>query len=61
MVSVSVRYLFYQPMGEKIKTWTLRFPAKENPDTGKALFDWPIALQYYVKATYRMIPESSRA
>ena len=43
-------------MGEKIKTWTLRFPAEENPDTGKALFDWPIALQYYVKATYRMIP-----
>ena len=28
MVSVSVRYLFYQPMDEKIKTWTLRFPAK---------------------------------
>ena len=27
----SVRYLFYQPMDEKIKTWTLRFPAKENP------------------------------
>ena len=24
MVSVSVRYLFYQPMDEKIKTWTLR-------------------------------------
>ena len=56
MVLVSVRYLFYQPMGEKIKTWTLRFPAEEKPDTGKALFDWPIALQYYVKATYRMIP-----
>ena len=31
MVSVSVRYLFYQPMDEKIKTWTLRFPVKENP------------------------------
>ena len=30
MVSVSVRYLFYQPMDEKIKTWLLRFPAKEN-------------------------------
>ena len=25
MVSVSVRYLFYQPMDEKIQTWTLRF------------------------------------
>ena len=30
MVSVSFRYLLYQPMDEKIKTWTLRFPAKEN-------------------------------
>ena len=35
MVSVSVRYLFYQPMDEKIKTWPLRFPAKENPNTEK--------------------------
>ena len=24
-------YSFYQQMGEKIKTWPLRFPAKENP------------------------------
>ena len=32
MVSVSVCYLFYQPMDEKIKTWPLRFPAKENPN-----------------------------
>ena len=31
MVSVSGLHLFYQPMDEKIKTWTLRFPAKENP------------------------------
>ena len=30
MVSISVRHLFHQPMGEKIKTWTLRFPAKET-------------------------------
>ena len=30
MVSLSVRYLFYQPVDEKIKTWTLCFPAKEN-------------------------------
>ena len=29
--SVSVCYLFYEPVDEKIKTWTLRFPAKENP------------------------------
>ena len=54
MVSVSVRYLFYQPMDEKIKTWTLRFPAKENPNIEKALFDWPIVLQYDVKGKYRL-------
>ena len=55
MVSVSVRYLFYQPKDEKIKIWPLRFPAKENPNMEKALFDWPILLQYDVKAKYRMI------
>ena len=55
MVSVSVRYLFYQPVDEKIKTCTLRFPAKENPNMEKALFDWPIVLQYDVKAKYRLI------
>ena len=55
MVSVSVRYLFYQPMDEKIKTWPLRFPAKVNPNMEKSLFDWPIVLQYDVKAKYRLI------
>ena len=55
MVSLIVRYLFYQPMDEKIKTWSLRFPAKENPNMEKALFDWPIVLQYDVKAKYRLI------
>ena len=55
MVSVRVRYLFYQPVDEKIKTWTLRFSAKENPNMEKALFDWPIVLQYDVKAKYRLI------
>ena len=55
MVSVSVRYLFYQPMDEMIKTWTLRFPAKENPNMDKVLFDWPIVLQYDVKAKNRLI------
>ena len=55
MVSVIVRYLFYQPMGEKIKTWPLRFLAKENLNMEKALFDWPIILQYDVKAKYRLI------
>ena len=37
-------YLFYQPMDEKIKTWPLRFPAKENPNMEKALFDWAIVV-----------------
>ena len=41
-------YLFYQPMVEKIKTWTLRFPAKKT-------LIWPIVLQYDVKAMYRLI------
>ena len=42
-------------MDEKIKTWPLRFPAKENPKVKKALFDWPIVLQYDGKAKYRLI------
>ena len=42
-------------MDEKNKTWTLRFPARETPNMEKALFDWPIVLQYDVKATYRLI------
>ena len=50
MVSVSVRHLFHKPMDEKIKTWTLRFRAKENPSMERALFDWSIVLQYDVKA-----------
>ena len=54
MVSLSVRYLFYQPVDEKIKTWTLRFPAKENLNMEKALFDWPIVLRYDVKAKCRL-------
>ena len=49
------RYLFYQLMNEKIKTWPLRFPAKENPNMEKTLFDWPIVLQYDVKAKYPLI------
>ena len=61
MVSVSVRYLFYQPMDERIKTWTLRFRAKENPNMDKALFDWPIVLQYDVKAKYRLISRIFKA
>ena len=55
MVSVIVCYLFYQPIDEKIKTWPLSFPTKENPNMEKALFDWPVVLQYDVKAKYRLI------
>ena len=41
------------------------FPAEENPKM-EALFDWPIGLQYDVKAKYRLVfvqqqSESSRA
>ena len=42
-------------MDKKIKTWRLCFTAKENPNMEKALFDWPIVLQYDVKAKYRWI------
>ena len=55
MVSVSVRHLFQKSMDEKIKTWTLCFPAKENPNMEEALFDWSVVLQYDVKAKYRLI------
>ena len=55
MVLVSARYMFYLPMDERIKTWTLHFHAKENAKMEKALFDWPIVLQYDIKAKYRLI------
>ena len=42
-------------MDEKIKTWPLRFAAKENPNMENALFNWAIVLQYDVKAKYRLI------
>ena len=32
-----------------------RFPAEGNPKMEKALFDWPIGLQYDVKAKYRLV------
>ena len=47
-------------MDKKIKTWTLRFPAKDIPYMEKALFDWPIVLQYDVKAKYRLISRKFR-
>ena len=37
MFSESVRYSFYQPLDEKIKTWTLRFSAKENPNNREGI------------------------
>ena len=52
MVSVSVRYLFYQLMDGKIKIWPLCFPSKENPNMEKASLDWPIVLQYDIKEKY---------
>ena len=52
MVSLSVRYLFHQPVDEKIKTWTLRFPAEENLNMEKELFDWLIELQYEVSIDF---------
>ena len=52
MTVVSVRYLFYQPVDEKTKTWTLRFPAKENLNMEEALFDLPIVLQYDVSESH---------
>ena len=42
-------------MNEKIKTWTLRFPAKENLNMGEAFLRLANLLQYDVKAKYRLI------
>ena len=42
-------------MDEKIKTWLLRFFAKENPNMDKSLFNWLIVLQYDVKVKNRLI------
>ena len=42
-------------MDEKTKTWPLCFPAKENSNMEKTLFDWPIVLQFDVKTKYRLI------
>ena len=57
MISVNVCYLFYKPTDEKFKTRTLRFSAKKKPLYGseKALFDWPIVLQYNVEAKHYLI------
>ena len=42
-------------MDEKFKIWPLRFPAKENTNMEKALFDSPIVLQHDFKAMYQLI------
>ena len=55
MVSDGVRYLFYQPIDEKIKKWPLHFPVRENRNKEEALINWPIVLRYDVKAKYRLI------
>ena len=47
-------------MDKNIKTWTLRFPAEEIPYMEKALFDWPIVLQYDDKAKYWLISRKFR-
>ena len=47
--------LFYQLMDEKIKTWTLCFTTKEKPNMDKALFSWPVVLQYDVKTKDQLI------
>ena len=53
---VSVRYLFYQPMDEKLKTQPLRFPAKETLIWRRqcSIGQW-ILPQYDVKEKYRFI------
>ena len=64
MFSGIVRYLFYDFINQwmkRFKKWNLHFPAKENPNMEKALFDWQIVLQYDVKAKYRLISRISRA
>ena len=54
MVSISVCYLLYQKMpGWKEQDMDSSFSAKENPNMEKALFDWPVVLQYDVKAISR--------
>ena len=50
---------FISQLTKKVKPWPLRFPAKENPNMEQALFDWPIFLQYDVKAKLDWFLESS--
>ena len=61
MVSVNVSYLFYQPMDEKIKTWTLRFPAKENPNMERHCSIGQSCFSMTSKWSINWFLESSRA
>ena len=54
MVSVSVCYVL-SANGWKNQNKDSSFPAKENHNMEKALFDWPVVLQYDVKAKYGLI------
>ena len=47
-------------MDEKIKTSTLRFPAKENPNMEKASFDWSIVWQYDVQGHTKVALTASK-
>ena len=50
--------LFVSSVNEwKDQIWPVRFPTKEKPNMEEGLFDWPIVLQYDVKAKYRLILE----
>ena len=76
MVSVSVRYyLFCQPINVKIETWSLRFPAKENPNmekigqlccsmTSKRSIDWFLestsGVKFFTRAFSLNQPKASR-
>ena len=42
-------------IGSRVPTQIETISPKENPHMEKALFDWPIVLQYDVKAKYRLI------
>ena len=54
--------LFVSSVNEwKDQIWPLRFPTREKPNMEEGLFDWPIVLQYDVKAKYRLILESFQA
>ena len=46
---------FLSANGRKDQNMASSFSRKENPSMEKALFDWPIVLQYDVNVKYRLI------